>query len=315
VNLPVGLVTAIAGWRVLAADQGVGLRAGADGLGALLATAGVMLGVFAIVQRQEWWAGLIAAGLLAGFVARQATAKTPLLPLRVFTSRKVCGANLAQLLIIGSAMGFQVIVILYMQRALGFSPAAAGLGLVPTAAVIAIVSLGLWARLTSRWGTLPLLIAGLVMITAALALFARVPARAAYATELLPLLTLFGIGGGLTLPAIATLGMSGATDSDAGVISGLFNTSQQVGGALGLAVLTSLAAARTGSSDTAQALTSGYHLAWAAGAVLGAASIIVAVIALRQGRHPADAEAATSAPGVPTDDRAVGREPHDLRTS
>jgi EmrB/QacA subfamily drug resistance transporter len=302
VNLPVGLITVIAGWRVLAADQGIGLRAGADGLGALLATAGVMLGVFAIVQRQEWWAGLIAAALLAGFVARQATAKTPLLPLRVFTSRNISGANLAQLLIIGAAMGFQVIVILYMQRALGFSPAAAGLGLVPTASVIAIVSLGLWARLTSRWGALPLLIAGLVMITAALALFTRVPARAAYATELLPLLTLFGVGGGLTLPAIATLGMSGATDSDAGVVSGLFNTSQQVGGALGLAVLTSLAAARTGGSATAQALTSGYHLAWAAGAVLGAASIVVAAIALRQRPHPANAEAAPHGPQTPTGD-------------
>ncbi|HEX8008281.1 MAG TPA: MFS transporter, partial [Trebonia sp.] len=149
-------------------------------------------------------------------------------------------------------------------------------------AAIAVISLGLSARLTSRFGARALLIAGLVMITAALALLTQVPAHAVYATRLLPLLTLFGVGGGLTLPAVTTLGMSGATDADAGVVSGVFNTAQQVGGALGLAVLTTLAASRTGSGHTAQALTDGYHLAWTAGAILGAASIVVAVIALRQ---------------------------------
>jgi MFS family permease len=191
------------------------------------------------------------------------------------------------LLIIGAAMGFQVIVTLYMQRAGGFSPAEAGLGLFPTAAVIAVVSLALSSRLTSRFGARSVLLAGLVMITAALALLTQVPAHAAYTTRLLPLLGLFGIGGGLTLPAVTTLGMSGATDADAGVISGVFNTAQQVGGALGLAVLTALAAARTGSGRTAQALTSGYHLAWAAGAILGGASIIVAAVALRLTPAPA----------------------------
>jgi len=282
VNLPIGLLTGVAGWRVLAADRGIGIRAGADGLGAVLVTAGVMLGVFAIAQHADWWVGLIAAGLLAGFVARQATARTPLLPLRILASRNVSGANLAQLLIIGAAMGFQVIVVLYMQRALGFTPAESGLGLFPTAVAIAVVSLGLSARLTNRFGSRTLLVAGLVMVTAALALLTGVPAHAAYATRLLPLLTLFGVGGGLTLPAVTTLGMSGATDADAGVISGVFNTAQQVGGALGLAVLTTLAASRTGESHTAQALTNGYHLAWEAGAILGAASIAVALIALRQ---------------------------------
>jgi EmrB/QacA subfamily drug resistance transporter len=285
VNLPIGLLTAIAGWRVLAADRGIGLRAGADGLGAVLATAGVMLGVFAIVRPADWWAGLAAAGLLAGFAARQATARTPLLPLRILASRNVAGANLAQLLIIGAAMGFQVIVVLYMQRALGFSPAESGLGLFPTALAIAVVSLGLSARLAGRFGARTLLVAGLVMITAALALLTQVPAHAAYAPRLLPLLTLFGVGGGLTLPAVTTLGMSGATDADAGVISGVFNTAQQAGGALGLALLTTLAAARTGPSQTAQALTGGYHLAWEAGAVLGAASIAVAVIMLGRPGH------------------------------
>jgi hypothetical protein len=133
------------------------------------------------------------------------------------------------------------------------------------------------------------------MITAALALLTQVPAHAAYAPRLLPLLTLFGVGGGLTLPAVTTLGMSGATDADAGVISGVFNTAQQAGGALGLALLTTLAAARTGPSQTAQALTNGYHLAWEAGAIMGAASIAVAVIMLGRPGHQRQAE---PGPGV-----------------
>ncbi|MBO0776344.1 MAG: MFS transporter, partial [Actinobacteria bacterium] len=282
-------------------DQGPGLGRGADGLGALLATAGVMLGVFAIAQPASWWAGLLAVGLLAGFTARQArlqaAGRVPLLPLRILASRNVAGANLAQLLIIGAAMGFQVIVTLYMQRALGYSPAKAGLGLFPTAAVIAVVSLGLSARLTSRFGARRLLLAGLVMITAALALLTQVPDDAAYASRLLPLLALFGLGGGLTLPAVASLGMSSATDADAGVLSGVFNTAQQVGGALGLAVLTTLAASRTGAPQTPQALTSGYHLAWTVGAILASASIVVAAIAFRRPGGPGRRQASDESAG------------------
>jgi EmrB/QacA subfamily drug resistance transporter len=284
VNLPAGMATWLAGWRVLAPDRGIGLRAGADVLGALLATGGVMLAVLAIAAPADWWAGLVAAALLAAFAVRQATARTPLLAPRLLASRGVSGANLAQLLVIGAAMGFQVIVTLYMQRALGYRPAQAGLGLVPTAAVIAAVSLGLSARLTARFGPRPLLLAGLVMITAALALLTQLPAHAGYAARLLPPLVLFGLGAGLTLPAVTALGMAGATDADAGVISGVFNTAQQVGGALGVALLTTLATWRTGSGTSAQALTSGYQLALAAGAGLGAASIAVAAVMLRPRR-------------------------------
>jgi EmrB/QacA subfamily drug resistance transporter len=287
VNLPVGVAAWLAAWRVLPADQGLGLRAGADWPGAGLVTGAVMLAVLAIASPAHWWTGLVAAALLAAFAARQSAARTPLLPPRVLASRNVIGANLAQLLVIGAAIGFQVIVTLYLQRALGFGPAAAGLGFAPTAVVIAVVSLGLSARLTARFGARRLLLAGLVMITAALTLLTQVPARAAYVTDLLPVFVLFGIGGGLTLPAVTTLGMSGATDADAGVLSGVFNTVQQVGGALGLATLTALAASRTGGGTSAQALTSGYHLAWLAGAVLGGVSVAVAAIVLREPRPSA----------------------------
>src|SRR5580693_5676098 len=292
VNLPVGLAAWLAAWRVLPADRGLGLRAGADWPGAFLVTSGVMLAVLAIASPAHWWTGLVAVALLAAFAARQAAARTPLLPPRVLASRNVIGANLAQLLIIGAAMGFQIIVTLYLQRALRFGPAAAGLGFAPTAVVIAVVSLGLSARLTGRFGARRLLLAGLVMITVALVLLTQVPAHAAYLTDLLPVFVLFGVGGGLTLPAVTTLGMSGATDADAGVLSGVFNTVQQAGGALGLAALTALAASRTGAGTSAQALTSGYHLAWAVGAVLGVASVAVAAVALRE-RRPSATDAMT----------------------
>ena len=278
VNLPVGLLAGLAGARLLTGDRGIGLSAGADLLGAVLATAGIMAGVYAIVEPANWWVGLPAVALLAAFVARQATARTPLLPLRIFSSRNVSGANLAQLLVIGAAMGFQVTVTLYMQRVLGFGPAAAGLGLFPTAAVIAVVSLGLSARLIGRFGGRLVLITGLVLLAGALAAMTLIPSPADYATRILPLLVVFGVGAGLILPAVTTLGMSGATEADAGVVSGVFNTSQQVGGSLGVAVLTTLAAGHS------------YQVAWEAAAGMAAASIIVALVALRSGR-PSAAEA------------------------
>ena len=305
VNLPVGLVTGLAGARVLAADQGIGLRAGADWPGAVLATGGVMLAVYAIAEPSRWWTALAAAGLLAGFAARQATARTPMLPPTVLASRTVSGANLAQLLVIGAAMGFQVIVTLYMQQAMRYGPAAAGLGLVPASAMIALVSLCLSARLTSRFGARRLLVAGIIMITVPLAALSMIPANAGYATWLLPAMVVFGAGGGLTLPAVTTLGMADATDADAGVISGMFNTAQRTGGAVGVALLTSLAAGRTGAGGSAQALASGYRLAFGGGAALGAASVIVAAVALRPRRPRA------SEPAPPTRSRpAAGRPSH-----
>jgi len=139
VNLPVGLLAAIPAVRLLAPDRGIGLRAGADPLGAVLVTAGLMLGIFVIVETTRYgWAsartiglGAAAAVLLIAFVARQAKAAVPLLPLRILASRDVSGANVAQLLVIAAAFGFQVLITLYLQRVLGYGPAAAGLGRSP----------------------------------------------------------------------------------------------------------------------------------------------------------------------------------------
>jgi EmrB/QacA subfamily drug resistance transporter len=296
VNLPVGVLAGILAAALLAADRGAGLRAGADGLGAILVTAGLMTGVYSLVGTTRYgWASAhtlslaaVATALIGAFLVRQATAARPLLQLRIFSSRNVSGANLAQGLVIAAAFGFQVLIALYLQRVLGYSPAAAGLGLLPTAVVIGTVSLGFSARLAARFGERGVLLTGLALVVLALTLLTRVPGHGSYPVHLLPALLVFGVGGGLTLPALATLGMSGATPDDAGLVSGLFNTTQQVGAAVGVALLSTLAAGQSGQLRhsgvaAAAALTGGYRLAFGAGAALAAAAFFVAATVLRTG--------------------------------
>jgi EmrB/QacA subfamily drug resistance transporter len=328
-----GVLTEAAGWRWIffvnlpVAAAAIGLagprlardatatrparRRDADIMGALLATAGLTLGVYALVGTAQYgWLsgrtavlGAAAAALLAGFIAREARAKAPLLPLRILRSRAVAGANVAQLLLIASAFGFQVLITLYQQRVLGYGPAGSGAGLLPTAVVIGAVSLGLSARLTARFGARPVLLAGLVLIAAALTLLTWLPVHGSYVAHLLPALLLFGAGGGLTLPALATLGMSAATPADAGLVSGLFNTTQQVGAAAGVALLSAIAAARTGQLRAAgqlpaAALTGGYHVAFGTGAALAALALIIAAIAVPGSRGSGPAPAAGRRPAA-----------------
>jgi EmrB/QacA subfamily drug resistance transporter len=307
VNVPIGVVTAVLAARTFPAERGTGLRAGADATGAVLVTAGLMVGVYAIVEaaRYGWGSahtlglGAVALVLLAGFVLRQATARRPLLPLRIFRSRNVSGGNLAQALMVAAAIGFQFLISLYLQRVLGYGPIETGAAVVPTAVVIGILSLGFSARLNARFGPRAVLVVGLVLIAAALAVLTRLPADGRYLADILPSLLVLGAGAGLTLPAVTALAMSGATADDAGLASGLVNTTQQVGAALGLAVMASLATARTdralaAGAGAAEALTGGYRLAFGVGVAFVVAAIVIAAVVLR----PAGtATAATSAAG------------------
>jgi EmrB/QacA subfamily drug resistance transporter len=300
VNLPIALVSGFAAARLLPPERAASQRETIDAAGAVLVTAGLMLAVLALVGTAEhgWGSArtlvvaAAAAVLLAGFAVRQATAAAPLLPLRIFAAREVSGTNVAQVLVIAAAFGFQVLITLYMQRVLGYSAAASGLGLIPTAAVIGAVSLGASARLSARFGARPVLFTGLALVLAALLLLTRIPVHGSYLVHLLPALLVFGAGGGLTLPALATLGMSGATDADAGLVSGLFNTTQQVGAAIGVALLSTVAAGRTTSllgahESTALALTAGYRLAFTVGAAMSGAALVLAAALLRRPRAAA----------------------------
>lgn len=251
INLPIGIVAWLAAVRVLAPEQGAGLGKGADYPGAALVTGALMLSVYVIVgsgTRPLTPTLLLAALALALFVAftvRQARAARPLLRLRLFRSRLLTGANAVQILMIGTMFGFQFIGALYLQRVLGFSELLTGTAFLPAPVAIGALMLGLSARTIGRYGAHRVLLTGLVLIIAGMALLSRAPADGSYVRDVLPALLLLATGFAAAMPALTGLAMSGAREEDAGLASGLFNTTQVVGGSLGLAVLTTLAAGRT----------------------------------------------------------------------
>ena len=293
INIPIGLLTLALAIRAIPADRGLGLRAGVDVSGALLVTGGLMLAVYTVIGTADhgWGSartlGLaaLAALLIAGFFARQATAAKPLMPLRILRSRAVVGANVAQMLMISAMFAFQIMVALYMQKVLGYDATKSGLAMLPAAMAIGGVALGASARLIAKFGARTVLITGLVMLTGALALLLRMPTHAHYVRDLLPTMLLIA-GGGLAMPALAGFGMSAAREQDAGVVSGFYNTTAQVGAATGAAVLSTLAAGRTAGllragHSPAKALSGGYHVAFTVGVGLLVTALVVAVVVLR----------------------------------
>jgi EmrB/QacA subfamily drug resistance transporter len=303
INLPIGLATVVAGLRVLDRTAGLGLRAGADPRSALLLTGGAMAAILAIVEDRARPVGIAAVLALAAFVRRQAHVERPLLPLAVFRSRVVSGANAAHALFVGAMFGFQFLIALYLQQVLGYTPAQAGLAVVPVAAGIGVMSLLAFPRIVARSGPRRALLPGLLLVAAGLALLTRAPVDGDYLTDVFPSMLLFAAGGGLTLPAVMTLAMSEVAPEAAGVASGLINTSQQVGGALGLSVLAAAAASRTdalrdGGADPATALVGGYQLAWGLGAGLVLAAAAVVALVVREGRRTCGAEAPAHEPSI-----------------
>ncbi|MGW0636633.1 DHA2 family efflux MFS transporter permease subunit [Nocardia salmonicida] len=294
INVPIGVLTVLVAVKALPTDRGLGWSAGADVLGAALVTAGLMLGIYTVVEVERYgWVsthtlglGALSAALLGAFVVRQATATNPLLPLRIFRSRTVSGANVVQMLTLAAMFAFQIIVALYLQKVLGYNALQTGLAMLPAAVAIGGVSLFASARLITRFGERTVLIAGLVLLLAGMSWLTRLPVDAGYLTDVLPVMVAVA-GGGLVLPALTALGMSGAEADDAGLASGLFNTTQQVGMAIGVAVLSTLAAARTGAElvagvSEAAALTSGYRLAFTVAAGLLAAALVISATVLRK---------------------------------
>ncbi len=311
VNVPIGIVTGVLARRLLAHEDGIGLDRGADVPGALLIVGALMLAVYTIVQVPEngWGSaetlglGAVAVALLAGFVAREATAAQPLVPLRIFRARNATTANLVQMLLVAGMLGVFFLGALYLQRVLGYGALDVGLAFLPVALGIATLSLGVSARLILRFGGRATLLPGLVLAGLGLLLFSRVPVDATYVRDLLPAMVLLGIGVGLAFPALTSLAMSGATPSESGLASGLFQTTQQVGAALGLAVLATLSTTRTESlraagDSASSALTSGYHLAFTIAVVLVVGALALAVTLLRPETAPVPAASAEDVRGV-----------------
>jgi EmrB/QacA subfamily drug resistance transporter len=305
INLPIGIGVLFAALRLVEDKPGIGLKEGADSIGAALITGSLMIGTYAIlgVSEHGWGSaqtlGLFAASalLFATFLARQARISNPLVPLGMFRNRNLSGANIIQALLVAGMFGMFFLGALYLGEVLGYDALEVGLAFLPTTVAMGTLSLGFSEKLIMRFGPRTTLIPGVAMVGLGLLLFARTPVDGNYLTDLLPPLLLVGVGVGTSFPSLMTLAMSGASPSEAGLASGVVNTSMQVGGAIGLAVLATLAAERTDGREAdgvahLVALNSGYHLAYLIGAGLVAVALVVAVTVLRQ---PSPAEMAEMA--------------------
>jgi len=294
INVPIAIATAFFSLRLIERDKGIGFGGGADVPGAVLITTSLMLGVYTIVKpaAEHGWTdpqtlllSAISGALLAAFIWREATAKNPLIPLGIFRSRNITGANVIQALSISGMFATFFLGTLYLQRIMGYDALEIGFAFLPATIAMGLMSARYSERLVMRFGARRTLIPGLVLIMASLALLTRAPVGGTWAEHILPPMLLLGFGAGTAFPALMSLAMSDVDRTEAGLASGLVNTTAQVGAALGLAVLATLASEHSDGliddgESTAQALTSGYHLAFWIGAALVLAAIVVAATVL-----------------------------------
>ncbi len=292
VNLPVGIAVFALSLRLLPEDRGEAGKGRLDFGGAILVTAALMLAVYAIVNGNEvGWAtgqtlGMLAAAtvLFAAFLALEARVAAPLMPLGVFRSRDLSTANAAGILMAGGMFAQFFFSALYLQQILGYSPLEVGLAFAPSTVLWGAASLFLSDRLVMRFGIKAPIVAGLTVMAAGVLLFARAALDGSFVVDVLPASLLIGLGAGVAFNPLLLAAMSGVAPSESGLASGIVNTSFMMGGALGLAALASIAAARTdGFADPTSlgALNSGYHAAFLVGALFVAASVVLAGVLLR----------------------------------
>jgi len=317
VNVPIGLVTAFAAQRLLEDGRGLGVGEGADLPGAALIVGSLMLGVYTIVSpaADHGWGSATTLAFAAGslvllvlFVWREATARQPLMPLRVFRSRDTAGANAIQALVVAGMFGTFFLGSLYLQHVQHYDPLKIGLAFLPTTVVMGTLSLRYTERLIMRFGARRTLLPGMVLVVGGLLLFARIPVHSSYLTDVLPVMLLLGVGVGSTFPALMSLAMSDVAPQDAGLASGLVNTAGQVGGALGLAVLATSAATHSRSltnagKPLAVALTGGYHEAFLIGAGLVGLAVLLCLGLSAPKRGTASAEESVAAGAGPPQPR------------
>ena len=301
VNVPIGAAVCVASLRVLPAAQAGSRRGRLDVPGAVLGTAGVLLAVYAITSAaQVGWASarvlaaLAAAALaLAAFAVIEGRTAAPLVPLRLFRMRNLTVASLTGVLWSASMFACFFLTTLYLQLVLHYSPLRTGLAFLPMNLVMSALSAGAAARLVARFGVKPPLVTGLALAAAGLALLGHAPVGGHFATDVLPGALLLGVGAGTALPPLLLAATGDLPPSESGLASGFANTAFMLGGALGLAVLASLATTRTRGLLAAgqghlTALTNGYHAAFVAGAACAALAALAAAAWLRPATPPAD---------------------------
>jgi EmrB/QacA subfamily drug resistance transporter len=293
VNVPVGAATLALTLRFVPESRAHMEHRTFDLAGAFTVTAGLVVLVYSIVKSQPWgWGsprtiGLLAVGvaLLALFVAIESRSKAPLMRLSVFRVRTLSVADAVLLLVASGMFGMFFFASLYVQEILGYSPLRAGLAFLPVTAGI-VLGAGVAQQLIRRVGMRNVAVGGITLAAAGMAVLTQVPVHGSYAADLLPGLLPMSIGMGLTFVPITLLGTGGVSEDDAGLASGLFNTAQQVGGSLGLAILATVAASQTssllhGGVGAVAARVSGYHVAFAAAAIMLAAGALIMMLALR----------------------------------
>ena len=297
INLPIGIVAFFLAARYVENTRSEERPETVDIAGATTVTAGLLVLVYDIVKAQQygWTSGrtlglfAVVAVLLAAFVVIESRSKAPLIRLGIFRRRSLTGANVSMLFVISGLFGMFYFASIYVQEILHYSPLKAGVAFVPVTFGI-VIGAGLAQPLIQRIGPRALPVVGILLATLGLVLLSRIPTHGTYLADLFPGLMTMSVGMGLTFVPVTLLATTNIDAADAGLASGLFNTSQQVGGALGLAILSSIAASRTGSSHEAThaaALVDGFQLAFLIGAGLMLAGAVVIVVLLR--RHHVEA--------------------------
>jgi EmrB/QacA subfamily drug resistance transporter len=302
VNVPIGFAVVLLSLRLLPTTRLPAASGRLDLAGAATVTASLMIAVYAIVNgdRNGWTStetiGLLlgAAALLVAFLGIESRVRAPLMPLRLFRLRNIAIANTAAVLWAAAMFAWFFLSALYLQLVLGYSPLQVGLAFLPANLIMGAFSISLSAKLVMRFGLRKPFAAGLTLAAIGLALFTRAPVDGNFVVDVLPSMVLLGIGAGTAFNPLLLAAMGDVAPEEAGIASGVVNTAFMMGGALGLAVLASVAASRTssllaGGSGHVVALVGGYHLAFAIGAVFAALAAGVGGVFLREAQMPAHA--------------------------
>jgi len=303
VNAPIGLATLLAGRRLVRSDSGQGLGAGVDWFGSALVTIALMAAVYAIVEASAhgWGSsavlvpGAVAVALLSAFFALESRLANPILPLRILRLRGLMGSSAVRGLVVTGMYSTFFLGTLYLEHVRGYGALQTGLAFLPWTVTVGVLSLGVTARLIARFGPMRVLVAGLLIVAAGLGLLTSTGTHTSFFPTIFVAYFLVGLGIGSSFMPLLAVAMADVPNADAGLASGIVNVSQQVFGALGLAVLGTIATSRTkalaaGGHSPVTALIGGYHLAFAIGAICVLAGIALAIVVLRR-RTPRATEA------------------------
>jgi EmrB/QacA subfamily drug resistance transporter len=307
INLPIGALTFVLGALLVKENKGIGLGGGIDVLGSLLVTGGLMLFIYAIVKSTQYGLGSahtigfggVALAMLAAFMWLESRIRNPIMPLRVLALRGLLSSSLVRSCMFLGMYGCFFIGALYLERVRGYGALETGVAFLPMTLVVAILSMGITARLVARFGPMRVLLPALVFVISGLSLLTQVSVHGGYFPLMLAAFLLIGTGMGSASVPLLTIAMANVPPQDAGLASGIVNVSMQVAGALGVAVLGTIATDRTKTLASAghsldSALTGGYQLGFTVAAAAALAALLVAVTVLR-GPGRAQTEHATHA--------------------